>query len=482
MQLRKYATKVLKATNSTAEYSGNLNPHSKVIVKQRVPSGDLSLGHLERPYENAAEKRFIQELFPEYPPLSDKIKIIYSKKASIADLNGTGSVQALSAVKLQNQFAQMYAALETGEVDVAESLFHRAWRSNRNQVKLMTSREMCNRFIDVLLERQTAEIKKGLGTFNNSWEGRAIDWRSNMERLYECMPNLHSYCLFLRFYLQMNEIEKSKNILDKIEKNFSALTSEPTFSSSKLGEYLAADSCFADNSMKLEILNDFLVSCGHGPLSKFADNSIGDLLLSALEESPSLGGKKQNMYVKEEENESLKKIQLETTETIGVNILLSILKSKESIAGMDKYNQQLWLESRALTAAQDQFEQEQKRMPKELRKLSRLPHDLISNWHQALQSEIKNTIENPTKKDQSIIPFLKLVSPDIVCRIVIASILRLPHRKNHDESPEKALTRFGQFSLIELAQLIGNSVQREHNLQQLNSKKNQKKVRSSKTL
>ena len=480
----------------------NSSSSSSIVSSTGNPS-------LERQFENKFEKSFLSSLFPSNGPQSFKlVQIINAKKDHSAAM--ASSVASLSSVKLDRVFAQIYAALEAGpqSIETAESLFHKSIRSNRTRVmEKMISISMVNRFIQVLLERQVQERRQGQGSaFNDSWEARASEWLDNMPR-YGMKANLHSYCLFLDYYLDqaVSRVDKAKQVLDKIKENWNVLCedvaeeegesfldsaiasgsgaldslarSEKTIPT--LGDSIAADECFSGDKTKLEKLNEVLVSAGHKPLSRFAEKSISELLLSALGEEPlSTKSDPTSTSLKSNEgDEDLRKLNLEATETIGVNILLSILKSKESIAGMDKYNQQLWLESRALTAAQDQFEQEQKKMPKDLRKLSHLPQNLIASWHQALQQELLNTIQKPSKKeDESIIPFLKLVSPDIVCRIVIASILRLPHRKNHDESPEKALTRFGQFSLIELAQLIGNSIQREHNLQQLHLKKNQKKV------
>lgn len=501
------------ATKTLAERTNAAPTASlKALAEREINNSSSSIvtgnPSLERQFENKFEKSFLSSLFPTNGPQSFKlVQIINAKKDHSAAM--ASSVASLSSVKLDRVFAQIYAALEAGpqSIETAESLFHKSIRSNRTRVmEKMISISMVNRFIQVLLERQVQERRQGQSSaFNDSWEARAWEWLDNIPR-YGLKANLHSYCLFLDYYLDqaVSRVDKAKQVLEKIKENWSvicedlaeeegesvfdsafvsgssaldSLSSEKTIPT--LGDSIAADECFSGDKANLEKLNEVLVSAGHKPLSRFAEKSISELLLSALGEEP-LPTECDPTSTSSKSNdgeEDLRKLNLEATETIGVNILLSILKSKESIAGMDKYNQQLWLESRALTAAQDQFEQEQKKMPKDLRKLSHLPQNLISSWHQALQQELLNTIQKPSKKeDESIIPFLKLVSPDIVCRIVIASILRLPHRKNHDESPEKALTRFGQFSLIELAQLIGNSIQREHNLQQLHLKKNQKKV------
>ena len=165
-------------------------------------------------------------------------------------------------------------------------------------------------------------------------------------------------------------------------------------------------------------------------------------------------------------------IELKPTNTDKVKILRDTLDAKQTIKGMEKYNQQIWLENRALSAAREQFEAGQKKMPEELRRMNQLPKDLISNWHTLLQAEIEKLLKDKfTTPDTELLSLLRLVPSEVIARVTIASMLRIPERKAFDSRTEK---KIGQFTASTLAQEIGKAVEVEYNMKQLNDPKNKK--------
>lgn len=86
------------------------------------------------------------------------------------------STTTLNSMKLQERVSCLYAALELGDVDHAESIFFKIWRSNRKEFsENYLNIVMLNRFIDLLLTKQLDDYKKH-GEYNDGYENRALEW------------------------------------------------------------------------------------------------------------------------------------------------------------------------------------------------------------------------------------------------------------------------------------------------------------------
>ncbi|KAJ3354540.1 DNA-directed RNA polymerase, partial [Kappamyces sp. JEL0680] len=362
---------------------------------------------------------------------------------------------------MEERISCIYAAIETGEIDTAETLFFKAWKTSRDEMRNQVSSQILNRFMELLLEKALLEFRIQ-GYLSSGYDMRALEWFDSMSTEYGCQPTIRTFSTLLSFYLETMNYTKCKDLVEQLE-----------------AMQLRVDDLFLDVHFSEERhykpLEQFLASIGKKTERQLVD--LGDLLQNALEESqnppvPSADAKSSNDLL----------FELTPTSTIGVGILRNTLKAKEKIAKMDKYNQQLWLESRARTAAEEQFVAMQEKMPKELRKLSHVPHDLIESWHRELQAEIEQTIADPADVDErKLVPFLRLVSSDVICRIVITNLLQLPSVSRRGDQKE-SLTKFGQFLAVELAQTLGKTLEKEHNFEQLHSKRNQKILNLQKSI
>lgn len=287
---------------------------------------------------------------------------------------------------------------------------------------------------------------------------------------YGRKPSITTYALFIAHHIKSrNGMKKIIGHLDDMEKQGFTIN------------HLFADYTFSGDPSSTEMLKEYLESIGKS-FDGTNTSSMSDLLQSALEEVQISGD---IHHHRDDPNLNNSGTELKGTNTKGVSILRESLKGrKDASKNMDSYSQQLWLESKSLSAAQEQYEEMQKKMPEDIRKMNRLPSDLLDTWRLELRQQIENTINNPDEKEsEDIVPFLKLVPTEVISRIVITNIMRLPqHRKRNEDDSSPPLTRFGQFSAIELCQGLGKAIQREHNLIQLNSKKNQKKLNLDKSI
>jgi hypothetical protein len=113
---------------------------------------------------------------------------------------------------------------------------------------------------------------------------------------------------------------------------------------------------------------------------------------------------------------------------------------------------------------------------------TKVPRLLLQHWHNLLVQEIKTLIESTeqtvTAEGDPLNNFLKLLKPEQLSKITITEFLRAPqrHQKDVDDQSEENKTEFGKIGATTMANNIGTSVQKEHNLQLLSLPENKREV------
>jgi hypothetical protein len=173
-------------------------------------------------------------------------------------------------------------------------------------------------------------------------------------------------------------------------------------------------------------------------------------------------------------NSNPKKMDLVTTNAIGVKILTKTLGNMHHSASTSKYDQQLWLEERAHSAAQEEAEQMQKKLPDSIKNIAHIPSSMVLEWHKSLVFAISDMLKDLEKnlpkanaKDTDFFPFLKLLPVEMLSRITISEFLKLDHSRAQETDIENAAAK----KAVRVMEGIGRSIEREYNLQQLKKKK-----------
>ncbi|KAI8897522.1 hypothetical protein BC833DRAFT_540155 [Globomyces pollinis-pini] len=375
------------------------------------------------------EKSLMDELFPKGNIILDQPEL-----AS----NSVLLHRSLTNSKLEESIASIYAAMESDDLEYAEVVFHKIWRSNRAELQNKINPKMIERFIDLFLEKQKQNM------LILDYYPRAMEWFDNMESEYNVKRTISIYACVISYYLETSQIQQAKDCIKSLEAD-----------GLQLDELLQTTYFFEEH--QVNPLRITLQSMGKNIQKPNSD--IDNLLLSALEDSHQISDDKPTESALED---------LTGIKTLGVSILRKTLEGKKNTVNMPKYSQQLWLEQRAYTAAQELFEASQENIPQEMRRVCKLPPDLIQTWHDDLTVEIEASIKSG-ELDPQYMPFMKLLPPAIMTRIVFAEILRTKQLTDD-------VTKFGQMRFLNLVMQIGKAIEREHNLTQLNQKKNLKLV------
>ena len=426
------------------KFVSTLQNDNKSKLKDWIPN-------LRHSKEALQERKFLDGLFPN---MNTRIHI-----EEPAIQTGISSHRLLTTLKIEELISMMYVSMQNDDLDEAERIFHRAWRTNSIDLKSKLDHLFVDRFIELFLQKQL-NGESSLNFSTNNFESRALEWFNSMEA-YGWKPQVSTFSLFISYYLEQHQPDKAKDFVLQYQKYY------------EIGELLQY-SIFSDAGTK-EMLETLLISMGLDIQSK---NDLNEFLISAFEDTISNPMDKTIDNVKS--NEDLEEII--PANSSGIFILRDTLKGKQNFAQGDKYNQQLWLEARAYSAAKEQFELSQKKMPEESRSLKALPQDIINNWITALHKSLDQIFENPEKEVYPILPFLKLLPIDLVARITITELLRTCSEKGWDRENKQSTTGFGTQPALVFAMNISKALQVEHNLQQLNSKKNMRMLNIQKNV
>ena len=409
-----------------------------------VPKLKDWIPNIKKSRESAQEQKFLESLFPAV----NHQRITLPEPELLAD--GISKHRLLSSLKIEETISMIYISMQNDDLDEAERIFHRTWRTNPIDLKLKLDHLFADRFIELFLQKQL-NYESQMNIWSRSYELRALEWFNNMEN-YGWKPQVSTFSLFISYYLEQTRPDDAKDFVIRFQKAGNDIAD------------LLNYSIFSDAGTK-EMLETLLFSMGFEVQAK---NELNEFLMSAFEDTLSIAAKEKYSQQLTEKNME----EINPANSTGIFILRETLNGKQNFSNGDKYNQQLWLEARAYSAAKEQFEIAQKKMPEDSRTLKALPQDIINNWIAALLKSLENVLENPEKDLFTVLPFLKLLPLDVVARITITELLRTCSDKGWDREVKNAPTGFGTQPALVFAMNISKALQIEHNLQQLNSKKN----------
>ncbi|KAI8924501.1 hypothetical protein BC831DRAFT_465326 [Entophlyctis helioformis] len=493
----------------------------------------------------------IPELFPRLTMIDLPRLKMAAAKPSLSQLETLTTARALSRAKVEERIALVYASLQIGDLERAETIFNRCWRTNPVEVKNAMNTDFVNDFIDAHFARQriatnpdgslaTSLLARGESqpptqSFNNplhahvGHEQRAFDWLRRLGE-FSLSPNDHTFAILVKYHLHVGATERVKELIAEFEQqgfSVAQLLDNPRFLDREDRRPLEA---------LLRSINKISAPSAHAA----AQTMIDDLLLSALDDvksqaSASSGHHAQEADLRAESGSSgllpkdtvsdsaglsnlqspsnaqphttsvdprgpptaspesapssqshhdaqLEAIRRERTQTLvstgatGVKILRNTLATMNQVGGMEKYNQQLWLEERSYAAALEQHEESLKSLPPNLRRLAQLPTELMRKWHRDLRPLIQQELDSLKKEtvdpEKNLYgPFLQLLTAEQLSRITISEFLKSPTNYQHQD---RDLSRTGCTKAIRIAMNIANTVEHEHNIQQLKSKPNQR--------
>lgn len=407
--------------------------------------------NLKQSRESIQERKFLDGLFPGV----NHERIHIEEPDLVGDT--ISNHRLLSTLKVEEMISMIYISMQNDELDEAERIFHRTWRTNALDLKSKLDYLFVDRFIELFLQKQLNGESQSKFSSRN-FEQRALEWFNSMEH-YGWKPQISTYSLFISYYLEQHQPDKAKEFVNLYQKSGNEI--------SELLKY----AIFSDAGTK-EMLESLLVSMGLDVQSR---NDLNEFLMSAFEDTMTKAAQAKINETVDEDDLELEEIT--PANSSGIHILRDTLKGKQKFASGDKYNQQLWLEARAYLAAKEQFELSQKKMPEENRTLKALPQDIINNWITALHKSLEQVLDDPSNDVQQLLPFLRLLPIDVVARITITELLRTCSEKGWDRENKNTPTGFGTQPALVFAMNISKALQIEHNLQQLNSKKNMRMVK-----
>lgn len=192
----------------------------------------------------SAERKFLETLFPD-----SNHRIIIQQQVPVDAITTT---RALSNLKLTENVANIYALLESHQVDSAERVFYRTWRTNRNDMDSVVDIKMIEKFISVYLLRQRMNMKRDGIEISLDDEVRALEWFNDIESKYAKQPGIHTFALLVSYFLDACNLEKSRELLLKMEAKGLPI------------DQLLNDECFQDHSRSstLEaLLNSMGIVC-----------------------------------------------------------------------------------------------------------------------------------------------------------------------------------------------------------------------------
>ena len=460
-----------------------MSSHSSSMQNSAVAKQATSDARSVSKSQSRSNKIFeIPELFP-----SSALNLPQQKMDNAA-LNETPIIstsRALSKMKVEEKLAVIYAFLNTDDVDRAEILFNRCLRDNSKELLRSINTDFVNQFIDLQLQAQrrknvanaseTESVSFDPMLMDCGYEQRALDWLKRFKE-FNLSPSEDTFAILCHHYLCVGDSAKALHYIHELQ----LIGIEAT-------KLLENDRfCDPEERMLLETLLRSLSSDD----SNSAVLSADELLLSALGDASDASDAKctsklesvEELGSADGDSEQIrleKSRELVSSGAIGVDVLKKALSGLSDVSDMEKYKQQIWLEERSHMAALEQHEIFLKNLPAPLRQLSSIPKTLINDWQKQLTPVIINELQtldkvSPEFEDGQILPFLKLIKPEKLALITISEFLRSPsslHLKKNDE-----FARLANVKAVILASAIGNSLEREHNIDQLKLKKNQKWV------
>lgn len=301
-----------------------------------------------------------------------------------------------------------------------------------------------------------------------------------MEKQFGICPDIQTYAIFIYHYLRCGKMDKAAEIIEEIEVKGLELSK------------LLFNSHFHDHEEE-DLLKTFLSKMGKLENIEHAPNE--SLLLSAFEDMKKYSEKSEEFhqdYYTAEEYEDIKKIrstELVTTSSSGTSILKKALDGFSRLDSMEKYNRQMWIESRSYAAAVEQSELENQNIPEDQKRADQnMPKEILKKWHDDLTTAIKASlekIEEDRENPDPLLPFLKLLTPEQLSKITIAEFMHSTQssiRNNPQQENLNQLFTFGQVHATNLVRDIGLSLQREYNLQQLSSPSRRKELNIKKNV
>jgi hypothetical protein len=335
------------------------------------------------------------------------------------------SHRAMSSLKLSESISTIYALLESNDVTAAEKSFHTIWRSNPSFRLHSDLRNIVCKFITSLLNSQKQQDT--LDTSGRQYLDQTLEWFSFLEEI-QMKPSPLMFASLLDYLLQSNQIQLAKEWVSKIP--------------SQDVHTVLGISAEKDVLMGLFKAMDIAIDL----------ETTDQILLSVLQDS---------IHPFEAKSEI---VDIKPTDTDGVRILRSALLSKiHSGDNKDKYHEQIWIESRSFKAAQEQYEQQQLKLPESI-KNKNIPTDLLEKWFVKLRDRLDAALRDPVQEDlNGILPFLKLFHVDVLARIVVSEVVRIPTSSKHIKDT-------GYIPALQMAVNLSQTLQKEHNLEYLTSR------------
>ncbi|KAJ1338793.1 hypothetical protein BSLG_006430 [Batrachochytrium salamandrivorans] len=516
-QSRRHYSAILAVSSATNDLSRSHEEISSVSLAQCPISAASQHPHLKSIHEEAGaspvERHRVQKVTAEalmIPELFSDARIslpVPKAKTTVSRMDTVSSSRALTKSRIVEQMAMIYGYIQSSNIDQAETLFNRCLRSNPVDMLTHITTSFINRFIDVHLNYQppTNEVRVPARDpesllDNLDHEPRAFRWLSRFPD-FNIQKNMETFAILCHHYFKTGAIDKVKQCIEELESSgfhVTDLFEDHRFSSQndrapleallrsmeKLPNGVVPSTVFSYQNAELDdlmmsVLSDTntAIEAGHLNRAKYNSTTEGDALdLDSVAENSA--GLEVSAFTQEElrmiKEESSKEIQ--STDVQGVQILKNSLLDMGDPDKMTAYRRQVWLEERAHQAAVEKHEEFLKSLPKDLLELALIPSKIMADWYMQLYPVIKDklaTIDegNASREIEEIAPLLKLFSAKTLCIVAIREVLKSPPHKGSASNLGLPGTHLRSTSLV---QNVGNNLQREHNIQQMKVKANQK--------
>lgn len=364
----------------------------------------------------------------------------------------------------------MYAAVHSGDIARAEQIFNRTLRTNLADMRELVDARVLNTFIEAHL--RTSEPNSN----------RAMDWYRRFGEELQLKPNNDTFAVLIRHFLHTGDVEQVEQLVKDMEQQ--GVTIAMLFENERFVEK-------EDRTPLEAVLRQ---------MGKDLDGSVtaDNLLLSVLEDTKSSGNQAvappsassswllEMATVDQPSQLSRKPVvaptSLNSTDALGVRVLRKALQEMEAHAANNKFEQQLWLEERSHAAAVESAEEEFKRLPESVRSLSQVPSDLVASWNTALVPVLTREVKLMSEytedlEDYPLVPYLKLVKPEVLSKIVITELIRPPTRQEM-----KSGQVVGEAVLARLASAVGKKVEAEFNAQRAKKASTKHKLKLSRSI
>ncbi|TPX74859.1 DNA-directed RNA polymerase [Chytriomyces confervae] len=422
---------------------------------------------------------------------------------------------------LSERFALIYACLATGDIRRAEVLFNRTVRvfqmsfgqgANGESIGggFVLERGMVNAFVEAHLHTlPTPNFQKAL-----EWHVRAVrefalpyDVSTYAALIHHTLIVSNNMSAATKLVLEMKNIAK----LDPSELMGDRRFAEPENLATLRALLRGIDASFIVGNeddakitqMVLEASMRSNVQSRNGNAS-VGSNSVApndSLLLAALKDNAESSEETVPIPSVEPTVEEPKLSDLRETNSMGVKILRKTLANlSHNLNGAvnmtaksfeEKLKLQMELEEKALSAAAEEMHASHEKLPDNLKSILQLPGRHTVDWNRELVSAIRNEIaaleaDTADADQHGHVPFLKLLTPEQLSRITITEFLRIDHKSNSNEPGGGGVGEGGTVivdngasqavATVSILSRIGTSIETEHNLQQIQKKKNQKLI------